>query len=329
MLSLNILLIIFTSCIIKPSTGINTPKGVYGIKIDSNWLFWNYDWKEKWIKFQIEGIFKADEWFAFGFSDRGDLYNADYCIFYTNSEGKRDVIDAYTDDKCLLQIDKQQHCLDFHYQKLKRLSRFVFIREFDSCDGHDYVIEPGTAHIVWVRGKGGLKVNQNMCNHELSGMVRTTLLRVEPEDVQDQYVWNFTGTVDNLDVPPVETTYWCHTLELPMYITKRKQHLIKFEPVISRGSEAYVHHMELFHCEKDDASEVGALPRYSGLCTEKPKELEVCKKVIAAWAMGASPFVYPKKAGLPIGGHGYSTHVMLEIHYNNPHRDSKKMFNFF
>jgi dopamine beta-monooxygenase len=44
--------------------------------------------------------------------------------------------------------------------------------------------------------------------------------------------------------------------------------------------------MELFHCEVSSDTE---LPDWNGLCfsPQKPKILETCKRVIAAWAMGA------------------------------------------
>lgn len=41
-------------------------------------------------------------------------------------------------------------------------------------------------------------------------------------------------------------------------------------------------------------------------------------QVKAAWAMGAPAFVYPKEAGLPLGGRAANKYVMLEVHYNNP-----------
>lgn len=38
--------------------------------------------------------------------------------------------------------------------------------------------------------------------------------------------------------------------------------------------------------------------------------------------MGADAFVYPKEAGLPIGGDNFNPYVMLEVHYNNPELES-------
>ena len=49
-----------------------------------------------------------------------------------------------------------------------------------------------------------------------------------------------------------------------------------------------------------------------------PKQLSQCKKVLAAWAIGAGPFSYPPDAGLAIGGPQFHQYVMLEVHYNNP-----------
>lgn len=50
------------------------------------------------------------------------------------------------------------------------------------------------------------------------------------------------------------------------------------------------------------------LPHWDGGCFDpaKPAILEACKRVIAAWAMGAGPIFYPLEAGLPIGGTNFS-----------------------
>ncbi|KAH7982557.1 hypothetical protein HPB52_005604 [Rhipicephalus sanguineus] len=90
-----------------------------------------------------------------------------------------------------------------------------------------------------------------------------------------------------------------------------------YEANIQKGSEALVHHMELFHCEAP-VDEV--LPSWNGPCNspDRPQPLDRCKRVIAAWAMGAPPLAYPEEAGLSAGGSDYSAYVMLEVHYNNP-----------
>nr|CAD7435261.1 unnamed protein product [Timema monikensis] len=95
----------------------------------------------------------------------------------------------------------------------------------------------------------------------------------------------------------------------------------QFEAVVQEGNEALVHHMEVFHCVAPPEQNI---PEYKGPCfaPQRPETTQVCKRVLAAWAMGAPPFVYPEEAGLPIGGPDFNSYVMLEIHYNNPEKKS-------
>ena len=60
---------------------------------------------------------------------------------------------------------------------------------------------------------------------------------------------------------------------------------LQYEPVITAGNEALVHHMEVFQC----AAEFHSLPHYNGPCDSKmkPAHLNYCRHVLAAWAMGA------------------------------------------
>lgn len=60
---------------------------------------------------------------------------------------------------------------------------------------------------------------------------------------------------------------------------------LQYEPVITAGNEALVHHMEVFQC----AAELDSIPPYNGPCNAKmkPEQLNYCRHVLAAWAMGA------------------------------------------
>lgn len=51
--------------------------------------------------------------------------------------------------------------------------------------------------------------------------------------------------------------------------------------------------MEVFHCE-EKANET--IPNYVGSCfaQERPDKTKSCKRVVAAWAMGAKAFSYPQ-----------------------------------
>lgn len=60
---------------------------------------------------------------------------------------------------------------------------------------------------------------------------------------------------------------------------------LQYEPIITKGNEALVHHMEVFQC----AAEFESVPRFSGPCDSKmkPDRLNYCRHVLAAWALGA------------------------------------------
>lgn len=60
----------------------------------------------------------------------------------------------------------------------------------------------------------------------------------------------------------------------------------QYEDILSTQSVGIVHHMELFHCDVPPGQEI---PYYNAPCNSemKPLGLEQCRKVLAAWAMGA------------------------------------------
>ncbi|GLG99738.1 Tyramine beta-hydroxylase [Gryllus bimaculatus] len=153
------------------------------------------------------------------------------CASRLHALGAAGARDTWANEDGLLEVDKDQNCLEFRHVQRHNVTKFTFMRHFDTCDDHDYVIE--------------------------------------------------------------------------------------YEAVIQPGNEALVHHMEVFHCEAPAGE---AVPAYDGPCfaAERPAPTQVCKRVLAAWAMGALPFSYPEEAGLPIGGPDYNLYVMLEVHYNNP-----------
>ncbi|XP_003743549.1 dopamine beta-hydroxylase [Galendromus occidentalis] len=284
-------------------------------------LFWQVDHSAKMVTFELKLQLHPSSWFAFGFSDRGNLSGADFCILWVDRKGDHHFEDGHTNSEGFLYVEEQQHCrLDSLKRKGSSL-RFLFSRSFDTCDDKDYKIEQGTVHVVFASGPGPLKRADGLriTRAVHKGFQRTTILKPTvgdeeeplPEDVKTYAFLN-----DQVAVPKRETTYWCKMFRFPPEF-RRKQHIVQYEAVISPDSEGVVHHMELFHCEVD-VREV--LPDWNDDCysPQRPQILGKCKHVVAAWAMGAPPLRYPKVAGLPTGGRNYSSFVMLEVHFNNP-----------
>ncbi|BET00884.1 tyramine beta hydroxylase [Nesidiocoris tenuis] len=293
------------------------PDGIYELALDEDArhkLFWALDYENSNVKFEIHAHISKGEWFAFGFSDRGDMENGDYCVYQPRKGIRSTLVGVWTDDKCIANAyaEDDDICGSFNYVENEVL-KFTFTRPFQMCSQHHYQIEDGTTHIVWSRGSG-TAVGRRLCGRTEQGMTRVQLLKTEGIAApHPPSTWTFTPTVKNVRVPDSDTTYWCHTVRLPDRL-KQKHHVIQAESHLSKGNEGLVHHMEFFHCEVSK----GTIPQYSGPCDDKPAELKACSKVITAWAMGATPFTYPKEAGLPIGGPDYTMYAMLEIHYNNP-----------
>uniref|UniRef100_A0A1A8L0X8 Dopamine beta-hydroxylase n=1 Tax=Nothobranchius pienaari TaxID=704102 RepID=A0A1A8L0X8_9TELE len=198
-------------------------------------------------------------------SDRGELTNADLVVLWDT--GSRSYFgDAWSDGKGRISLDRQQ---DYELIEAKQKADgfyLTFKRPFSSSDS-----------------SGGNRAQLDLSKIQ-TGVQRVLMLRPDtpsptlPPDVQTLDV-----LAPNVIIPTQETTYWCFIHQLPENIPKN--HIIMYESVITPGNEAIVHHIEVFEC----SPEMRDVPRYSGSCDDKmkPKKLNSCRHVLAAWAMGA------------------------------------------
>ena len=228
----------------------------------------------------------------------------------------------------MIQVDQHQDCLDFNAEFTSKGIVFAFTRKFDTCDDpFDYLLEDGTTHVIWAHGQGPLYDvnNLNIADKGIGtfGFSRTRLLKVLldedfPQDARGLEIKH------SIDLPSDDTTYWCSVHKLPN-VFKKKHHALQYEPILTKGNEHLLHHMEVFHCVPEGNGDSEEFPIWSGPCgsDEAPEKLQHCKKVLAAWALGAGPFTYPNQAGLQIGGADFgSLYVMLEVHFNNENLES-------
>ncbi|XP_011167262.1 tyramine beta-hydroxylase [Solenopsis invicta] len=293
---------------------------VHTVPLGSEATFhWRVDLMNKLVIVEIHYVGNESSWFAIGFSDYGELKPADYCILWSDWHQQIHLQDSWADIDGKLYLDTQQDCENFAWKRRGNITKFTFSRKFDTCDEHDYIIERGTTHLVWLRGRGPLSslAGLEISDAKASGMSRTELLRVSHKKPKfPANAWQLELLAHRVQVPKQETTYWCRVHKLPS-VLRQKHHILQFGPAIQAGNEHLVHHMEVFHCAGSVDLEI---PMYDGPCdgADRPEKTQICKKVLAAWAMGADAFIYPEEAGLSIGGADFNPHVMLEVHYNNP-----------
>ncbi|XP_053329171.1 dopamine beta-hydroxylase [Spea bombifrons] len=278
-------------------------------------LYWNVSYPEETVYFQI--LMKDLKFgMIFGMSDRGGFEDADLAILWSNGFGFF-FGDAWSDQDGQIHIDSQQDYQLLMAQQAPEGLYLVFKRPFSTCDARDYLIEDGTVHLIYAMLERPFQsvsaINVSAIRNR--GLQRVQLLKPEhrppplPSDVRSMLI-----KAPEVLIPDKETTYWCYITELPQDFPKH--HIVMYEPVITKGHEAIVHHIEVFQCSADD----DVLPRFSGPCDSKmkPEKLNHCRHVLAAWAMGARPFYYPEDAGLAFGGPGSSRYLRLEVHYHNP-----------
>ncbi|KAJ6619009.1 hypothetical protein lerEdw1_014923 [Lerista edwardsae] len=314
------LLAVFLVILVAALQGTDRREGdfPYKVPLDPQGLMelsWNVSYRREEVHFQI--LVKDLRYgLLFGMSDRGGFDHADLAVLW--SDGRHSYFaDAWTDQDGQLHMDAQQDYKLIRAQKTPEGLYLLFKRSFGTCDPKDYLIEDGTVHLIYGILEAPVPSLHavNVSALRWKGLQRVQLLKPKisvPEMPSDTMTMEIRAP--NVEVPDQETTYWCYITELPDGFAKH--HIIKYEPVITKGNEALVHHMEVFQC----AAQFDTFPHYSGPCDSKmkPERLNFCRHVLAAWAMGAQAFYYPEEAGLVFGGPSSSRYLRLEVHYHNP-----------
>ncbi|ELU08648.1 hypothetical protein CAPTEDRAFT_141249 [Capitella teleta] len=281
-------------------------------------LLWDIESAEEIIYFRLVAQVEKADLLAFGFSGYGEATNADLVVLWTDHRGHHRFQDTHTDQNGLLSVDSHQdYTLD--NVKVKKGEIIVdFHRLYDTCDDEDYMIDSGTTHVIFFTKEGPTKTLKGLDISAVTlGLQRAQLIKSQlPDPVFPDDTFKFTMNVENVEIPNVETTYWCHIRKLPEM--REKHHIIKYEGTISEAAVGVVHHMEVFHCEVPADVEIRDFDEPCSTMETRPEGLESCRRVIGAWAMGAQAIAFPEEAGLPIGGPDYSRYIMMEVHYNNP-----------
>lgn len=274
---------------------------------------WHADYELQMVEFSIWYGEKTPDLLFVGFSDFGDLNSTDGLMI-----SQREIKDVHTTREYRIRPDLQQ---DFQ-QVRKRKDHIVVSRKLITCDSRDYAFQAGTTqfHIAASWGYSTLTnimdkrwIKDKKFGKVLEGPTDYPSIEDEPASLEKDVKIVVVNSNSPDPIPNVETTYECIIRKMPFDTVETMYHVVRMEPYITPGNEHLVHHMEVFIC-RDEVEE------WNGNCNDpkKPAKSKSCSHVIAAWAMGEGPIIYPREAGLPFGGKGRDEYVMVEIHYNNP-----------
>ncbi|XP_043249657.1 MOXD1 homolog 2 [Colletes gigas] len=305
-------------------SGVLSVEWKHSAILDNNFLLlWTPD--ETDVLFEIQA--KTLGYVSLGFTkDDGEL-GTDMVIGWVDNNGQihlqdRHVKNASGDP----QMDSSQdYYLQLGYEN-KTHTVLRFSRQYDTCDLRDLKITNDTMRVVWqyhveepvsvtgrlpehgaVRGsrplylvQGGAQTKQSTRNQEAEESLKTWDIfnqQVSLSDIKDPLLRRRFVKIPNVD---------------------RKQHVVKYEPVIQPGNHKYLHHMTLYECRGDPAELEAIVNTYASVSNLLSLQ---CNTIAAIWSVGSEGFNYPPEAGSPIDPHYGPHYYMLETHYTNPQMD--------
>ena len=121
--------------------------------------------------------------------------------------------------------------------------------------------------------------------------------------------------MDKHNVPNDKTAYECRIVKVPPMGAK-KQHLIRVDPIVEPGNEAFVHHILLYECHGN----ITVIPPQGSCRVRNMPEAKCTDILLHAWAVGGDNFYLPLHAGIPLNIPDSARYVLMEVHYDNPRK---------
>lgn len=299
----------FSTTLSKDSSG----QSVYELR-------WTFDAVRQTIAFNVQA--KTVGWVGLGLSPDGGMVGSDVVTGWVNSTGAF-LQDRYADSLSLPSIDPSQDWTLLSGNEANGWTNLTFTRKWITGDSRDRDIMANTARVVFswgdldpvtlvpqYHGSNYGSVSLNL----LGGLIDKPAL---PSDAR-----NLTLAFTNVTIPRFSTTYWCTGFKLPDEFSQ-KRYVIRYSPIITSpvNNTHYVHHILLYLCTTlNETTDLKG--GYD--CDRNPTvSLKACRRgrIVAGWAAGGEPFVYPEGIAYGLGGPS-EKYLMLEIHYNNPKLDS-------
>ncbi|CAG2223452.1 unnamed protein product [Mytilus edulis] len=270
-------------------------------------------WKFNQTHITFEVHVKTRGYVGLGFSPNGKMYPSDVVVGWVK-DGVPHFSDYHTVSHFQPVKDVSQDWTLLHGEENNFGTVLKFERLLSTCDENDTNIVDDTMRIIFSYHPDDPTDDNHMPWH---GATRRGAKSVLLLSTSKQYkLPNDSQTKDlvhhQFHIPSKRTTYQCRVYSLEDITTKH--HTIKFEAVIQKDHEPFVHHMNVYKCHNYPRKYIGR----NFECYAVPLDMMPCGNVVAGWAVGSGPFHFPPNVGLPIGENENEYAYIIEIHYNNP-----------
>ncbi|XP_074653681.1 DBH-like monooxygenase protein 1 [Tubulanus polymorphus] len=256
-------------------------------------LEWQYDGPPSTvITFRV--TVKTTGYVGFGLSRNGAMKDADIVVGWV-TRGSADLRDMHGVGNAMPVPDAYENwTLKVGYEK-DGYTQLTFYRQLDTCDKDgDLRIESGAQRIIYAYNDEDPTDPDTIKYHKSNRGALTLYLLDKPEPT-------FTPGPD------------FKSFEFRMPAIEQK---------VQPGNELYVHHMLVKECRKGRLNDSVLSVHGNKKSPRVLRALNECWTTTAVFAVGADAIVFPRDAGVSIGGASDSVYYRLEIHYDNPHRKS-------
>uniref|UniRef100_S4RDJ0 DOMON domain-containing protein n=1 Tax=Petromyzon marinus TaxID=7757 RepID=S4RDJ0_PETMA len=279
-----VMMAVGVSCALDPDADLTFSTELSPDKFHVSWAF-DSD------QIVLEARVRTRGWVGLGLSSTGMMAGSDVVVGWVDSAAATHLVDAHIEGERSLVRDASQ---DY---KLVRLSEngthtvMRVVRALRTCDAnvvHSNVpINEDTVRLIWAYSVDDPASEAQILYHGAATRGSKSVQLLSHGSATEQPLPpdhdSFNLTFDKYPIPGASTFYACKLVSLPKF--NKKNHLIKVQPIVQAGNEAFVHHILVYVClDNVNASHVGVT--HQCYHPNMPDSFSTCTSVLAAWAIG-------------------------------------------
>ena len=279
------------------------------------------------LKFSAQHV--DNRWLGFGFAEQnsGHMKGSDLVTASVTTAGQVQVEDryalfapsAYTESNgpsfptLTATKDVHQDYTILHGKVDAGRIEIYVTRPLDTNDEQDRAVVAGRRRVVWAHGTGSVGYHGNN-----RGVAMVEFMAGGSQREFPTYDGSWIRRFSNYTIPAATTTYACQAFSFP---TTSDKYIVAVKPVYNEATKKYPHHAILHVCQQNTYWNDHQMPRLCGGNGDSPlgDTNSECSSLMWSWAVGLGDFILPPEAHFHVGsGNAKISHVVLEIHYDNP-----------